>query len=115
MHIPFLPRADAEQVLEDEFHADEARGEFLAEYASSAFFGGADATDAMIMARTELHWREQDFDASEDAPEYYARLEAARLFAEVGRLELLDHEVPEYYGGSYLRTDIFSTHDDIPF
>lgn len=141
MFIAFLPAAEAHAVLEEAHEADMARGEIEAELGSGFFMDCRDSYQASYMAREHTRQMQEDFDQSEDAPLYYARLEAARFVTEAITQDMIVHSeeeisdsrlflprdpvvVPEFYphGGRpaiSLPADPFGTFtpsdDDIPF
>jgi hypothetical protein len=97
MFIPFIRSADARDLLEQERYNDEARGELLAEYGSSAFYGGATSADAMCIAHNIMFEREEDFRQSEEGELYFARLDAARLYEGIPALH--EWDIPEFVDG----------------
>jgi hypothetical protein len=113
-YFPFLPRAEANDILEQESHADEARGEYLAETGSSCFYWGMSADDASFQAQVWLSEREREFQESPEGEVYYAKLEAAKLFASVSLLHLRPFDLPEFFPGMRYGADQSFT-DDIPF
>lgn len=110
MHIPFLPRDEADMVLEEDMYAEEARGEMLAEDGSSAFYSGFSASDATLIASQRMAERERDFAATEEGELYFARLAAAKLYENIDRCRIPDREFDRYFEeqpeGSPMNKDI---------
>lgn len=94
MHIPFVRKSEALTLLEDAYHAEEARGEFLAEQGSSYFYGGMTAADASWAALNDMRQMEDDFRSSAEGQEYLAKLAAARLYE--GLPVLSEYSIPEF-------------------
>jgi hypothetical protein len=139
MFIAFLPLADARDLLDEVYENEAQAGEIEAELGSSFFYGGMASWDASALARAHMEQRREDFDQSEDAPLYYARLEAARFMTEAITPDMRVHSeeeladprfflpvnpviVPEFYSDPAdlaMPADPFSTFapsdDDIPF
>lgn len=115
MHIPFLPRTEVDQILEEEMYAEEFRGEFIAEQGSSYFFGGMTSADAMLQASIDLFEHREDFARSEEGELYFARLDAATLYDHVDACRLLDRDIPEFTGRVRGWPGYDLHYDDIPF
>lgn len=137
MFIAFLPIAEAHEILEELHEQEAAAAEYEADLGSSFFYGGASSWDASWMARQHTERAQEDFDQSEEAPLYYARLETARFMTEATcALVVVSAEdegdwriftphdalrVPEFYpSGPKALVDLFIlptpiTEDDIPF
>lgn len=97
MFIPFIRATEAREMLEQAQYAEESRGEMLAEYGSSAFYGGASSGDAMLIAQNIMSEQEEDFRQSEEGELYFAKLEAAKLYDH--GLALSEWDVPEFVDG----------------
>lgn len=122
MHFPLIPKAEAMELLESAQHADESRGEMLAELGSSYYCGGMSAGDATFLASAAMAQAEADFRSSEDGEIYFARLEAAKLYEGVTDASLSEWDIPEFVDGktSYAHSPFAPssyrpTPDDIPF
>lgn len=143
MFIAFLPAAEAHAVLEEAYEQESAAAEYEAELGSGFFMDCRDSYHASSMARAHMQQLREDFDQSEDAPLYYARLEAARFMTGAITQDMMVHSqeelsdprfflpanpvvVPEYYPydvtgepvGPHPYADLFGTFapsDDIPF
>lgn len=81
--IAFLPLSEAHAILDQHYEEEAQRGEYEAELGSSYYYGAAcrDSWLASSLARQRMAELREDFDQSEDAPLYYARLEAAQFMA----------------------------------
>lgn len=99
--LPFIPRQEAQVILEEHYLAQEARAEFLAEAGSSYFYGGMSSADAMWAAQRDDLEREFDFYSSPEGERYSERLEAARFMEAItfGGLHLDDAAIPEFVLG----------------
>ena len=145
MFIPFLPKLDAQEILESHYQCEQSRGEYEAELGMGYVTSGMSPWDATLMARQDVDRMAREFDESPEGERYAAQVEAAEFMSDVitsdmrvySLREVMDMEdsaykpfmpdnpvyVPEY-SPDYSRSDFTNyyegyltgpTNDDIPF
>lgn len=91
--IPFLPRLEAQEVLEDFYEGESIRGELEAELGSSLFHGGMSSWDASFQAKLSMDEAEAHRAATPEGRLYDAQLEAARFMRDAtSGLHVVTHE-----------------------
>jgi hypothetical protein len=82
MFIPFLPKLDAQIILEQHYDEEMQRSEIEAELGSSYFMGGMSSWDASAMARLDLNSRDDEYLATGAGMLYAAQVDAAKFMAD---------------------------------
>jgi hypothetical protein len=83
MFIPFLPKLEAQSVLESYYEGEQIRSEMEAELGSSYFMGGMNAWDASFQARYDLDEADRRRAESSEGQLFDAKVEAAEFMRHV--------------------------------
>lgn len=77
--IPFLPRLEAQEILERYYESEAQVGEIEAELGSSYFHCGMASWDATAQARAHMNQTRNEFERTPEGQRFMAEVEAAKF------------------------------------